>query len=92
MWQAAERSPEALPELKPGEVVYHRKIADSRKFDHFDAGSAAPCKHGAASFTSWSGDKATKGMQRRYPNFEPSMLMHCKHFPNCGMYSVRCPG
>lgn len=75
-------------DLDPGEVVYHRKTGSSRRFDTFDQGSSSPCKHGAASFQPWGGDKATKGMARRYGNFIPDMLIHCNHFPNCGMYGL----
>jgi hypothetical protein len=57
-------------------------------FDLFDEGSVKPCLHGASSFVSWGGDKASKGMDRRYTNFEPSMLRHCKRFPNCNVYAV----
>lgn len=74
--------------LDPGEIVYHRKTGASLKFDHFDQGSLSPCAHGEDSFKPWSGDKAVKGMARRYKNFVKSMLVHCKHHPNCGMYGV----
>jgi len=78
--------------LKPGQVVYHRKIATSPKYDHFDAGSSQPCMHGASGFKPFtSAPKAVKGMERRYANFESSMLMHCGKYPNCGMYAVWCP-
>jgi hypothetical protein len=89
MWNAASASRKELPELAAGRTVYHRKVANSRKFDHFDEGSQAPCKHGADAFVPWGGDKAVKGMQRRYANFRPGMLLHCGHYPNCGMYAVR---
>lgn len=85
---AANRTPEASRDLEAGEVIYHRKVGNSQKFDRFDAGSAEPCSHGAAAFKGWGGDKALKGMSRRYDNFTPAMLIHCNKFPNCGMYGV----
>lgn len=75
-------------ELKAGEIVYHRKRGRNAHFDLFDEGSVKPCLHGASSFVSWGGDKASKGMARRYTNFEPGMLRHCKRFPNCNVYAV----
>lgn len=75
-------------QLRPDEIVYHRKVGDSKKFDHFDEGSTSPCKHGAGSFIRWGGDKARKGMARRYDNFDDRMLVHCKRYPDCGMYGV----
>lgn len=75
-------------DLEPGEVVYHRKVGNSRKFDRFDTGSSTPCAHGADQFKGWVGDKAVKGMARRYDNFTSDMLIHCDKYPNCGMYGV----
>ncbi|WP_182525123.1 hypothetical protein [Nocardioides dongkuii] len=75
--------------LEAGEVIYHRKVGNSRKFDRFDAGSTEPCGHGASAFKAWGGDKAIKGMARRYENFTAAMLVHCEKFPNCGMYGVQ---
>ncbi|WP_250286368.1 hypothetical protein [Frankia sp. CiP1_Cm_nod2] len=89
MWDAASATLKELPRIEAGHTVYHRKVASTRKFDHFDEGSPSPCKHGATMFVPWSGDKALKGMQRRYANFQPAMLLHCKHYPNCGVYAVR---
>jgi len=85
---AANRPVETSRPLEGGEVIYHRKVGNSKKFDRFDAGSLDPCSHGAGSFTGWGGDKALKGMARRYDNFTPAMLIHCERFPNCGMYGV----
>lgn len=85
---AANRPPEASRSLEGGEVVYHRKVGKSQKFDRFDAGSSEPCVHGAGAFKGWGGDKAIKGMGRRYYNFTPAMLIHCNRYPNCGMYGV----
>jgi hypothetical protein len=80
----------ALRELAPGETIYHRKISPQpRTFDRFDAGSPVPCQHGAEGFVRWSGDKAVKGMLRRYSNFEAKMLHHCPKFPACGVYAVK---
>lgn len=70
--------------LRPGEVIYHRKQGNNPHFDNFDEGSHTPCMHGAGSFERWSGDKCVKGMKRRWDNFLPEMLIHCK----CGMYGV----
>jgi hypothetical protein len=84
--------PDPLPpcELTPGVAVYHRKISPQpRNYDRFDAGSPSPCIHGADSFERWSGDKAVKGMQRIYSNFDPKMLYHCSKFPRCGVYAVK---
>ncbi len=75
-------------DLKVDEIVYHRKISNGRKFDYFDEGSQEPCKHGSEGFVPWNGDKARKGMRRRYTNFSDKMLMHCGRFPDCGMYAV----
>jgi hypothetical protein len=77
-------------EILSGETIYHRKISPQpRTHDRFDAGSPVPCQHGAESFKRWSGDKAVKGMQRLYSNFEPKMLYHCEKFPGCGVYAVK---
>lgn len=75
-------------DLERGEFVYHRKVGGSKKFDHFDAGSATACIHGADNFIPWHGPKATKGMARRYDNFTPDMLIHCAKKMQCGMYGV----
>jgi hypothetical protein len=75
-------------ELIAGRTIFHRKIGSSRHFDRFDSGSPDPCKHGIGSFKPWSGDKCVKGFQRRYADFQPSMLQHCGKFPNCGVYAV----
>ncbi len=85
---AARPIAHAPRELLPGQCVYHRKIANSGgAYDSFGEGSTSPCKHGAGAFVRFSGtDKALKGMQRIYTNFEGSMLYHCRKFPNCGMY------
>lgn len=85
---AAHAPPPPSRDLEDSEVVYHRKIGNSRAFDRFDEGTAKPCKHGAASFVSWGGDKAKKGMARRYDNFTAAMLIHCSKFPNCNVYGV----
>lgn len=74
--------------LRPGDRIFHRKIGSGRHFDSFNEGSAKACKHGESAFEPWSGDKCVKGFQRMYSNFEPPMLRHCKHYPNCGMYAV----
>lgn len=80
--------------LKPGEVVYHRKIGTSGGgYDNFDEGSLKPCMHGADQFRPFrAADKAAKGMARRYTNFEPSWLYHCSRYPNCGVYAVQVSG
>jgi hypothetical protein len=85
-----EDEPEStlVRELGSAERVYHRKIGNSRHFDKFDEGSLMPCKHGAKSFVPWSGPKAIKGLARRYSNFEPQMIRHCRRYPNCGVYAV----
>jgi hypothetical protein len=80
----------AAHELLPGETIYHRKVPPQpRTFDRFDTGSSIPCQHGAEGFVRWSGDKAVKGMQRRYSNFEARMLYHCSKFPTCGVYAAK---
>jgi hypothetical protein len=81
----------ASRELAPGETIYHEKIGHNPRFDYFDAGSPSPCRHGASSFIPWSGDKATKGMARRYTNFGSNdvQMLHCSKHPNCGVYAVR---
>lgn len=78
----------ALPTLGAGARRYHRKVGKSRHFDKFDDGAETPCVHGEASFVPWRGDKCVKGFQRKYEDFEPSMLRHCKKYPNCGVYAV----
>ncbi|TFC22094.1 hypothetical protein E3O55_18935 [Cryobacterium sp. MDB1-18-2] len=78
----------AARDLLPGERVYHRKIGSSRNFDRFNEGSPKPCSHGESSFIPWHGPKATKGLERRYTNFEPGMHKHCSRYPTCGMYAV----
>lgn len=75
-------------DLRPGERVYHRKIGSSQNFDRFNAGSPKPCAHGESGFIPWHGPKATKGLERRYTNFKPSMHKHCNKYPTCGMYAV----
>jgi hypothetical protein len=76
--------------LKPGEVVYHRKVSPQPSgYDRFDEGRPDPCGHGADSFRRWNGEKSRKGMARLYTNFAPNMLYHCSHYPNCGVYCVR---
>lgn len=96
----AERDPFEPRELKPGEIVFHRKLDKSHKskksrppdYDHFDAGSSQPCGHGEEGFEVYkSADKATKGMARRYTNFwsDDIQLKHCGKAPNCGMYAVK---
>ena len=85
---AANAPASSSRDLEPGEIVYHRKVGASSKFDTFDAGSTEPCAHGADAFVGWTGDKAVKGMNRRYDNFTAEMLIHCGKFPNCGMYGV----
>ncbi|TFC48904.1 hypothetical protein [Cryobacterium shii] len=75
-------------DLRPGERVYHRKIGSSQSFDRFNVGSPKPCSHGEAGFIPWRGPKATKGLERRYTNFKPSMHRHCNKYPTCGMYAV----
>lgn len=82
-------------ELHPGESVFHKKVGNSGgSYDHFDDGSPTPCVHGADAFIRFSGaDKALKGMQRIYADFDKSMLYHCNRFPNCGMYgAIRAVG
>lgn len=74
--------------LEPGEKVFHRKIGNNRHYDNFDAGMAEPCKHGVTSFIPFDGPKSRKGMARRYFNFEPAWLYHCKKYPNCNVYAV----
>lgn len=75
--------------LAEGEIVYHRKIGNGRKFDRFDAGSSEPCVHGADSFEPFTkAPKASKGMENRYTNFKSSMLVHCRRYPNCNVYGV----
>lgn len=78
--------------LVTGEVVYHRKVGDSRGGkDTFDCGSPSPCTHSGkpGKFVPFGkAPKASKGMQALYSNFEDSMLMHCSKYPNCGMYAV----
>lgn len=75
--------------LVAGDIIYHRKISPQpRTFDRFDTGSMQPCLHGAE-YVTWSGDKAIKGMERRYSNFQRKMLFHCPKHPGCGMYMVR---
>jgi hypothetical protein len=89
---APPENPAAPRELMAGETVYHRKIGDNKRYDVFDQGSREPCIHGANSYTPWSSAaKATKGMERRYTNFREDglQLLHCRHYPNCGMYAVR---
>lgn len=85
MWAAASPSGTGPVELVPGQRIYHRKVPGGRGFDRFDEGSDAPCPHGKDRFVTWSGDKALKGMARRYSNFR---LLHCDQYPNCGMYAV----
>lgn len=76
--------------IKPGEVVYHRKISPQPKgYDRFDDGRSEPCQHGADAFEKWNGDKSRKGMAKVYSNFTPDMLYHCSRYPNCHVYSVR---
>lgn len=74
--------------LEANEIVFHRKLSGGRAFDVFDSGHEKACVHGQAAFKHWSGDKAVKGMARLYTNFVPAMLIHCSHYPNCGMYGV----
>lgn len=74
--------------LAAGERVFHRKIGNSRKFDRFDEGSPKPCQHPVNQYFRVNGPKSTKGMARRYTNFEASMLFHCGKYPNCGVYAV----
>ncbi|TDC64741.1 hypothetical protein E1258_07530 [Micromonospora sp. KC207] len=85
MWGAALPSGTGPIELLSGQRVYHRKVPGGRGFDRFDDGSDSPCAHGKDGFVAWSGDKASKGMLRRYSNFR---LLHCSQYPNCGMYAV----
>lgn len=85
MWAAASPSGTEPVELVPGQRIYHRKVSSGRGFDYFDEGSDSPCAHGKNRFVAWSGDKASKGMARRYSNFR---LLHCNRYPNCGMYAV----
>lgn len=81
-----ERAPRDLLE---GEIVFHRKVGESKKYDKFDDGSPDPCMHGAEKFHRLhAADKAVKGMALRYKNFTPSMLIHCPKYPGCGMYAV----
>jgi hypothetical protein len=86
--EADEAAPQTSRSLSEGERVFHRKIGNSRKFDRFDAGSPAPCKHGQGGFVRFHGPKSTKGMERRYTNFTPDMLFHCGKYPNCGVYAA----
>lgn len=85
MWAAASPSVTGPVELVPGQRIYHRKVPGGRGFDRFDDGSDSPCTHGKEGFATWNGDKAFKGMVRRYSNFR---LLHCDQYPNCGMYAV----
>lgn len=77
-------------ELRPGDTVYHRKISPQpRKYDRFSE-PVKSCSHGDV--VPWrSADKAVKGMQRIYSNFQPSMLHHCSRYPDCGVYVVIVP-
>lgn len=90
---ATKPAGQAPRELKAGETLYHRKVGDSRgHYDTFDAGSTTPCVHGANAYNRWNGaDKAYKGMARRYTNMQKNMLLHCKHYPNCGVYAASRP-
>ncbi|MEW1832913.1 hypothetical protein [Streptomyces sp. NPDC088196] len=77
-------------ELEPGEIVYHRKIGESKKFDHFDEGSSKPCGCNKG-FANWNNaPKASQGMARRYSNFyeKDVQLKHCPRYPNCNVYAV----
>ena len=51
-------SPPERP-LKSGEVIYHRKVGSSKKFDSFDEGATDPCSHGADGFIPWGGVKSS---------------------------------
>ena len=55
---------------------------------HITATRSPPNPYTTLMDSTWGGDKALKGMRRRYTNFTDAMLIHCKRFPNCGMYGV----
>lgn len=87
----APDTPFAPRSLKPGEQVFHRKVGDSGGgYDNFNEGSATPCSHGKSFKRYQKAVQASKGMLRRYPNFQPSWLYHCEE-GGCGMYAVFVP-
>ncbi|QFR00005.1 hypothetical protein F9278_31900 [Streptomyces phaeolivaceus] len=87
-------SPHEKRELQPGEIVYHRKVGDSTKYDHFDEGSSKPCRCNKTFTPFKSAPKASGGMARRYTNFHDKdvQLKHCPRYPNCNMYAVERRG
>lgn len=77
-------------DLRPGEKIYHRKVGNSPGFDQFNEGSTEPCQHQSGYVRYHNSDKAVKGFLRRYTNFEPEWMHHCKK-GSCGMYAVFSP-
>ncbi|MFF9780324.1 hypothetical protein ACF1HJ_42665 [Streptomyces sp. NPDC013978] len=84
----------AVRELQPGETVYHRKVGNGKKYDHFDEGSSKPCGCNKEFTVFKSAPKASGGMARRYSNFHDKdvRLKHCVRYPNCNMYAVERRG
>ncbi|WP_295817950.1 hypothetical protein [uncultured Microbacterium sp.] len=90
-FEPPQTSDEFTPrDLKPGEKIYHRKIGNAVGYDRFNAGSTESCQHTTEYVRYYNSDKAVKGFKRRYTNFEPSWMHHCKQ-GGCGMYAVFCP-
>lgn len=78
--------------LAPGEQVFHRKVGNSGGgYDNFNEGSNVPCSHEKGFKRYHKAIQATKGMERRYTNFEAAWLYHCTE-GGCGIYAVFVPG
>jgi hypothetical protein len=88
------RSPHEKRELRPGEIVYHRKVGEGQKYDKFDEGSTKPCSCNKTFMPLSAAPKASWGMERRYSNFHDKdvQLKHCPRYPNCNMYAVERRG
>lgn len=85
----AQADTDGKRELRPGEIVYHRKeTPQPLEWDRFV--EAKKCAHSeSAYFRPHTADKAVKGMERLYSNFRADMLEMCGRYPNCHVYRVK---